>query len=54
MLNLALCGCASFVEKIASVADIDVSPVVDLFKTKEPEISAEQTARLKLVAAPRP
>ncbi|MEK7843513.1 MAG: outer membrane protein assembly factor BamB, partial [Pseudomonadota bacterium] len=39
---------------IASVADLDVSPIVDLFKTKEPEISAEQTARLKLVAATRP
>lgn len=54
LLHLALAGCASFVERIASIADLDVSPIVDLFKTKEPEISAEQTARLKLVAAARP
>ena len=54
MLSLALSGCASFFERIASVTDLDVSPIVDLFKTKEPEISAEQTARLKLIAAPRP
>ena len=54
LLHLALAGCASVVERIASVADLDVSPIVDLFKTKEPEISAEQTARLKLVAAARP
>lgn len=54
MLSLALSGCASLFERIASVTDLDVSPIVDLFKTKEPEISAEQTARLKLIAAPRP
>ncbi|MDO8436678.1 MAG: outer membrane protein assembly factor BamB [Nitrosomonadaceae bacterium] len=54
LLHLALAGCASVVERIASVADLDVSPIVDLFKTKEPEISAEQTARLKLVAVARP
>lgn len=54
LLHLALAGCASVVERIANVADLDVSPIVDLFKTKEPEISAEQTARLKLVAVARP
>lgn len=54
VLQLALTGCASFVEQVMSVTDLDVTPIVDLFKTKEPEISAEQTARLKLVAAARP
>ena len=54
MLHLALAGCASIVEHVRSVSDLDVSPIVDLFATKEPEISVEQAARLKLLPAARP
>ena len=54
VLHLTLVGCASLIEQVARVTDLDVSPIVDLFKAKEPEISAEQAARLKLVAAARP
>ncbi len=54
VLQLALAGCASVVEHLRSVTDLDVAPIIGLFTPKEPEISAEQVARLKLIAAMRP
>lgn len=57
-LQLALAGCATvattITEQVANIADLDAGRIIDLFKSKESEISVEQIARLKAVAATRP